>query len=179
MAAVILRTTPTMSTGGLSEARLGRMHDVTAGYVERGEVPGLVMLVCRHNHVAAAPGRFGSDGSGASWSSDAQENTVASLMAQRLDSSEPSAIHPYFRPSALSSDRRLRRLMVDGPHPSGGSAFRARSSAAKKSFDLSISPPLIRHASRARFQPVESARKLGSQPETTRRHHARPTLPVL
>jgi hypothetical protein len=28
-----------MSTGGLSQARLGRMHDVMAGYVERGEVP--------------------------------------------------------------------------------------------------------------------------------------------
>lgn len=36
-----------MSTGGLSKARLGRMHDVLAGYVERGEVPGLVALVCR------------------------------------------------------------------------------------------------------------------------------------
>src|SRR5260370_42225172 len=34
-----------MSTGGLSRARRGRMHDVMAGYVERGEVPGLVTLV--------------------------------------------------------------------------------------------------------------------------------------
>ncbi len=37
-----------MSSGGLSAARLGRMHDVMAGYVERGEVPGLVTLVSRH-----------------------------------------------------------------------------------------------------------------------------------
>ncbi len=29
-----------MSTGGLSRARLGRMHDIMAGYVERGDVPG-------------------------------------------------------------------------------------------------------------------------------------------
>ena len=29
-----------MSSGGFSKARLGRMHDVMAGYVERGEVPG-------------------------------------------------------------------------------------------------------------------------------------------
>ncbi|HKB48453.1 MAG TPA: serine hydrolase domain-containing protein, partial [Ktedonobacterales bacterium] len=36
-----------MSRGGLSEARLGRMHDVMAGYVERGEVPGVVTLVSR------------------------------------------------------------------------------------------------------------------------------------
>ncbi|HEV7974183.1 serine hydrolase domain-containing protein [Amycolatopsis sp.] len=36
-----------MSSGGWSKARLGRMHDVMAGYVERGEVPGLVTLVSR------------------------------------------------------------------------------------------------------------------------------------
>jgi CubicO group peptidase (beta-lactamase class C family) len=40
-----------MSAGGLSEARLGRMHEVMAGYVERGEVPGLVTLVCRRDEV--------------------------------------------------------------------------------------------------------------------------------
>ena len=44
-----------MSTPGLSKARLGRMHDVMAGYVERGEVPGLVTLVSRRGeaHVDA------------------------------------------------------------------------------------------------------------------------------
>jgi hypothetical protein len=36
-----------MSTAGLSGARLARMHDFMAGYVERGEVPGLVTLVRR------------------------------------------------------------------------------------------------------------------------------------
>jgi CubicO group peptidase (beta-lactamase class C family) len=36
-----------MSTGGLSAARLGRMRDIMASYVERGEVPGLVTLVSR------------------------------------------------------------------------------------------------------------------------------------
>jgi CubicO group peptidase (beta-lactamase class C family) len=40
-----------MSTGGLSKARLERMHDVMAGYVERGEVPGLVTLVSRRGEV--------------------------------------------------------------------------------------------------------------------------------
>ena len=40
-----------MSTGGLSQARLGRMHDVMAGYVARGEVPGLVTLVSRRGEV--------------------------------------------------------------------------------------------------------------------------------
>jgi CubicO group peptidase (beta-lactamase class C family) len=36
-----------MSTGGLSAARLDRMRRVMAGYVERGEVPGLITLVNR------------------------------------------------------------------------------------------------------------------------------------
>jgi CubicO group peptidase (beta-lactamase class C family) len=40
-----------MSTGGFSEARLGRMHDVLAGHVERGEVPGLVTLIARRGEV--------------------------------------------------------------------------------------------------------------------------------
>jgi CubicO group peptidase (beta-lactamase class C family) len=44
-----------MSSGALSTARLGRMHDVMAGYVERGDVPGLVTLVSRRGetHVDA------------------------------------------------------------------------------------------------------------------------------
>src|SRR5438105_140785 len=40
-----------MSTAGLSKARLRRMHDIMAGYVERGEVPGLVTLVSRRGEV--------------------------------------------------------------------------------------------------------------------------------
>ena len=40
-----------MNTGGLSKARLGRMHDVMAGYVERGDVPGIVTLVSRRGEV--------------------------------------------------------------------------------------------------------------------------------
>ncbi|MGH3319964.1 MAG: serine hydrolase domain-containing protein [Streptosporangiaceae bacterium] len=40
-----------MSHGGLSKARLDRMHDVMAGYVERGEVPGLATLVSRRGEV--------------------------------------------------------------------------------------------------------------------------------
>jgi CubicO group peptidase (beta-lactamase class C family) len=37
--------------GGWSAARLGRMHDVMAGYVARDEVPGLVTLVSRRGEV--------------------------------------------------------------------------------------------------------------------------------
>src|SRR5262245_47233278 len=40
-----------MSSGGLSKARLARMHDVMAGYVGRGEVPGIVTAVSRRGEV--------------------------------------------------------------------------------------------------------------------------------
>ena len=40
-----------MSTGGLSRERLQRMHEVMAGYVERGDVPGIVTLVSRRGEV--------------------------------------------------------------------------------------------------------------------------------
>ena len=40
-----------MSTRGFCKARLGRMHDVMAGHVERGGVPGLVTLVSRRGKV--------------------------------------------------------------------------------------------------------------------------------
>jgi CubicO group peptidase (beta-lactamase class C family) len=40
-----------MNTGGLSKARLGRMHEVMAGHVERGDLPGLVTLVSRRGDV--------------------------------------------------------------------------------------------------------------------------------
>jgi CubicO group peptidase (beta-lactamase class C family) len=40
-----------MSIGGLSQVRLGRMHNVMAGYVERGDVPGIVTLVGRRGEV--------------------------------------------------------------------------------------------------------------------------------
>jgi CubicO group peptidase (beta-lactamase class C family) len=40
-----------MSTSGLSRSRLARLHNVMAGYVERGEMPGLVTLVSRRGEV--------------------------------------------------------------------------------------------------------------------------------
>jgi CubicO group peptidase (beta-lactamase class C family) len=52
-----------MSDAGLSKARLDRMHDVMAAYVERGEIPGLVTLVSRRGaaHIDAI-GRKSLDG---------------------------------------------------------------------------------------------------------------------
>ncbi len=40
-----------MGTGGLSKVRLDRMHEVMAGHVERGQVPGAVTLVSRRGEV--------------------------------------------------------------------------------------------------------------------------------
>ncbi len=40
-----------MSTGGFSEARLSRLHDVMSGYVDRGDIPGMVTLVSRRGDV--------------------------------------------------------------------------------------------------------------------------------
>jgi CubicO group peptidase (beta-lactamase class C family) len=37
--------------GGLSKARLDRMHDIMAGHVERGDMPGLVTLVSRDGEI--------------------------------------------------------------------------------------------------------------------------------
>ena len=54
-----------MSSAGLSNARLARLHDVMASYVERGEVPGLVTLVSRrgetHIEALGMKARRGSD----------------------------------------------------------------------------------------------------------------------
>ena len=40
-----------MSTAALSKARLGRMHEVMSGHVERGGVPGLVTAVSRRGEI--------------------------------------------------------------------------------------------------------------------------------
>lgn len=40
-----------MSASGLSKTRLSRVSDAMRGYVERGEVAGVVSLICRHGEV--------------------------------------------------------------------------------------------------------------------------------
>ena len=44
-----------MSTGGFSEARLHRMHEVLAGHVGNGRLPGLVTLVSRRGETHVDP----------------------------------------------------------------------------------------------------------------------------
>jgi CubicO group peptidase (beta-lactamase class C family) len=51
------------NTSGLSKARLGRMHEVMAGRVEAGDMPGLVTLVSRRGETFVdAIGRMAFDG---------------------------------------------------------------------------------------------------------------------
>jgi CubicO group peptidase (beta-lactamase class C family) len=51
------------NTSGLSNARLGRMHEVMAGHVEAGDMPGLVTLVSRRGETFVdAIGRMAFDG---------------------------------------------------------------------------------------------------------------------
>jgi CubicO group peptidase (beta-lactamase class C family) len=53
-----------MATSALSKTRLDRMHDVMAGHVERGNVPGIVTLVSRRGEVHVdALGTMAVDGS--------------------------------------------------------------------------------------------------------------------
>jgi hypothetical protein len=40
-----------MNANAFSKSRLDRMHELMTGYVKRGEVPGLVYLLCRHDEV--------------------------------------------------------------------------------------------------------------------------------
>ncbi len=94
-----------MNTGGFSKERLARLHDIMAGYVERGEISGIVTAVSRRGEavidaigmkaaggrdpvrrddIASVPGRFGWDGGmGTSWYPDLQEEMVTILMTQR------------------------------------------------------------------------------------------------
>ncbi|MDQ2815316.1 MAG: beta-lactamase family protein [Actinomycetota bacterium] len=52
-----------MSGGGFSKSRLARMRDVMTGYVERGEVPGMVLAVSRRGEEVIEPiGTTDTDG---------------------------------------------------------------------------------------------------------------------
>src|SRR5260221_4217897 len=48
---ILTRRKETMKTGGLSRERLVRLHTSMTGYVERGEVPGIVTPGSRHGQV--------------------------------------------------------------------------------------------------------------------------------
>lgn len=106
--------------------RLARMHDVVAGYVIRGEVPGIVTLVSRRGEVhadaigmkalgggdpmrrddvAVVPGRYGWDGGyGTSWYADPREDMHAILLTQHLmDSPVPPPVYLDFWTSAYQA----------------------------------------------------------------------------
>jgi CubicO group peptidase (beta-lactamase class C family) len=68
-----------MSDGALSAKRLGRLRDVMAGYVERGEVPGLVSLISRRGEVH-----------------------VEAIGVKTVGSNEPIGRHTIFRISSMT-----------------------------------------------------------------------------
>jgi len=78
-----------MSSGGLSAARLGRMHDVMAGYVAHGEVPGLVTLVSRHG-----------------------ETHVDVIGAQAIGGSDPMRRDTIFRISSMTKPITAAATMI-------------------------------------------------------------------
>ena len=78
-----------MSSGGLSAARLGRMHDVMEGYVARGEVPGLVTLVSRHG-----------------------ETHVDVIGAQAIGGSDPMRRDTIFRISSMTKPITAAATMI-------------------------------------------------------------------
>ncbi len=121
-----------MSTSGLSRVRLGRMRDVMAGYVDRGEAPGLVALVARRGEthafaigcprdtifrissltkptrrddIAGTVGTFGWDGGlGTVWRCDPEEEMVTLLMTQRAwTSPDPPPVCRDFWTSAYAA----------------------------------------------------------------------------
>ena len=78
-----------MSNSGLSRARLGRMHDVMAGYVERGDVPGIVTLVSRRG-----------------------ETHVDALGTTAIGSSEPMRRDTIFRIASLTKPITAAAAMI-------------------------------------------------------------------
>jgi hypothetical protein len=78
-----------MSSGGLSKARLRRMHDIMAGFVERGEVPGLVTLVSRRAEVH-----------------------VDAIGLKRLDGSDPMRRDTIFRIASMTKPITAAAAMI-------------------------------------------------------------------
>jgi CubicO group peptidase (beta-lactamase class C family) len=78
-----------MSNGGFSKTRLGRLHDVMAGYVHRGEIPGLVALVSRCDQVH-----------------------VATLGAKTIDASDPVRRDTIFRIASMSKPITAAAAMI-------------------------------------------------------------------
>jgi hypothetical protein len=77
----------------LSAKALRQLHDVMSGYVERGEVPGLVTLVSYH-------------GLGSSWWNDPNERLTAIIVTERtFESADPPNVIKDFWKSANEAVR--------------------------------------------------------------------------
>jgi CubicO group peptidase (beta-lactamase class C family) len=94
-----------MGDAGLSKSRLGRMHRVLSGHIERKDMPGLVALVSHNDDVHVetlgifhTPGRFGwTGGFGTTAYTDPAEGMIGILFTQRMmDSPEPAKVFTDF-----------------------------------------------------------------------------------
>jgi CubicO group peptidase (beta-lactamase class C family) len=78
-----------MSSAGLSKTRLGRLREVMAGFVERGEVPGLVALISRRG-----------------------ETHVEALGTKALDGSDPVERDTIFRIASMTKPITAGAAMI-------------------------------------------------------------------
>jgi hypothetical protein len=110
----------TSRSGGLSKARLGRMRDVMAAHVERGDIPGLVTLVSRRDEVHVEAIGRPADGGG-----PMRRDTIFRIASMTIDGydggagrhpDDPGHVDLPPRPGrlsrlldpGLSGDRRLK-----------------------------------------------------------------------
>ena len=88
-----------MRTQGLSKAGLERLHEVMAGHVDAGRVPGLVLGLSRGVDPAEPAGLKGygwNGGFGTAWANDPGEDLVAILCTQVLSAPGSSAVEADF-----------------------------------------------------------------------------------
>jgi hypothetical protein len=103
-----------MSSGGLSKARLGRMHDVMAGHVERG-VPGLITLVSRRGEVHVdAIGMKAAGGPEAIRNGPIRRDTICRISSMTRASTAASASCPGLRSRHRSADTRTEGSVRSG-----------------------------------------------------------------
>lgn len=115
----------------MSEARLGRMHDVMAGHVERGEVPGIVTLV--------------------SWRGEVHVDAIGT---KALGGSDPIGRDTIFRISSMTKPitAAATMILVGGttPVPSRGGTGQGAAPGPSADVGSGLSEPAAARTSSAR-----------------------------
>src|SRR3989441_3809368 len=103
-----------MRSGGWSRARLGRMHDIMAGYVERGDVPGIVTLVSRRGGV-----QVDAIGTKAVGGGDPDRRETIFRIASLTKPITAAATMILVEECRLRLDEPVHRLLPELAHPQG------------------------------------------------------------